>query len=117
MLRLQLESLRQLLDGDVYQKIQRLSQSYVLQVVTKPIVSNEQCNKTYNGFIRASMLCAGLPRGGRNSCGGDSGGPLVINGVLHGLVSFGIGCARPGIPGVYARVSYSINWIKNVQFN
>jgi secreted trypsin-like serine protease len=43
-----------------------------------------------------------------------------VNGVwqLHGLTSYGIGCALPGYPGVYTRVSYYINWIKSItQFN
>lgn len=50
---------------------------------------------------------------------GDSGGPLVIIGsgllwVQAGVVSFGRGCARPMIPGVYVRVSQYQNWILNV---
>jgi Trypsin len=37
---------------------------------------------------------------------GDSGGPMFDNNnKLLGLVSFGVGCGRSGIPGVYTRVS------------
>jgi hypothetical protein len=47
-----------------------------------------------------------------------TGGPLIIPGssasqdVIIGVVSWGIGCAEPGIPGVYSRVSNAYDWIK-----
>jgi len=43
---------------------------------------------------------------------GDSGGPVTQNKVLVGVVSWGIGCARAGFPGVYTRVAQLRNWIQ-----
>jgi len=78
--------------------------------VTVPLVDTGNCNdaNSYNGDILASMICAGLDAGGEDSCQGDSGGPLTRgpdNGVLTGIVSWGIGCARPNLFGVYTHVS------------
>ncbi|XP_062135434.1 uncharacterized protein LOC133845094 [Drosophila sulfurigaster albostrigata] len=83
-----------------------------LLAVDVPIVSNEVCNEDYSGLITDSMLCAGVRGvGGKDACQGDSGGPLIVDNKLHGVVSWGYGCAHPEYPGVYARVSYLREWI------
>ena len=66
------------------------------------------------------MLCAGIPgSGGIDTCQGDSGGPLAVsvNGTyyLAGVVSWGRGCAQPGYPGIYARVTSYTSWIASTQ--
>ncbi|XP_062382941.1 trypsin-1-like [Sardina pilchardus] len=91
--------------------------SDVLQQVEVPVVDNEQCDELLSASITENMICAGLPEGGKDSCQGDSGGPMVTNlkneWVQSGVVSFGFGCARPDLPGVYTRVSQYEDWIKS----
>merc|ERR1719225_972877 len=90
----------------------------VLHKVTVPVVSDEDCNESYSGngySVADSMICAGLPEGGKDSCQGDSGGPFIAgepgSEELIGIVSWGIGCARKGSPGVYTEVSFFVDWI------
>lgn len=84
----------------------------ILQSVNIPIVSNEECAEKYNpSQILESMICAGIPLGGKDSCQGDSGGPLVIKNIQYGIVSWGKGCARATHPGVYSSVANLKPWI------
>lgn len=93
------------------------SYSPELLEVELDIVDQYDCREYYNNNIDKSMLCAS--RLGKDSCLGDSGGPLIRKGnkpeddVQVGIVSWGIGCARPKYPGVYARVSQVHEWIFN----
>ncbi|XP_039466947.1 transmembrane protease serine 9-like [Oreochromis aureus] len=89
-----------------------------LMEVQVPVVGNRQCNCNYGvGEITDNMICAGLSAGGKDSCQGDSGGPMVSKQnrrwVQAGIVSFGTGCARPNLPGVYTRVSQYQTWINS----
>lgn len=49
---------------------------------------------------------------------GDSGGPMVTKQgaiwIQAGITSWGLGCAQPGLPGVYTMVSRYQTWISNI---
>ncbi|XP_049300309.1 trypsin-2-like [Anopheles funestus] len=87
--------------------------SDVLKAVNISLISTARCNdaSSYGGSIVQGMICAGNMSGGEDACQGDSGGPLVCNGLLTGVVSHGVDCARPGYPGVYSDVAYFRDWI------
>ncbi|MBM7772417.1 secreted trypsin-like serine protease [Actinokineospora baliensis] len=80
-----------------------------------PFVDDATCGGLYTRygypFSAAAMLCAGVVGvGGVDTCQGDSGGPMVAKdatGVFRqvGIVSWGIGCARPQFPGVYTEIA------------
>jgi len=81
-----------------------------LQEARVPITTDQHCAGAYSDFDAKTMVCAGFPQGGVDTCQGDSGGPMFGKnsaGALRvvGTTSFGEGCARPGRPGVYARVA------------
>jgi len=87
----------------------------ILQAIEAPI--RDIADTSYPpGWISGNMIMAGTDSTG--VCFGDSGGPLVVpdgNGWynLAGVSSWvgGGGCAVPGYPGVFARVSYFEDWI------
>lgn len=77
-----------------------------------PVIAQSVCNgpASYAGGITSRMFCAGFMAGGKDTCQGDSGGPVTKRRpdgrrVLSGIVSWGTGCARVNLPGVYTRVN------------
>jgi len=96
------------------------------------VQSNTDCQKKWRSNkapgkrdITDFMLCAISP--GKDSCRGDSGGPLITssgdgvtpgqNYELIGVVNFGGWCGaynwrKYEIPGVYARITSELDWIK-----
>jgi len=91
----------------------------VIHQVDVNIAEQSVCNTAYNGVISSDMICASAP--GKDTCQGDSGGPLVCqaeDGNMHlvGVTSWGRGCASPGYPGVYGRISHVQDWITETMF-
>uniref|UniRef100_A0A8C0HAC7 Peptidase S1 domain-containing protein n=1 Tax=Chelonoidis abingdonii TaxID=106734 RepID=A0A8C0HAC7_CHEAB len=113
----------------------------LLQCVDAPVLTEAECSDAYPGQITTNMICVGFLEGGKDSCQvsclsfslvllegvfrglvcvtpksfpsqGDSGGPVVCNGELQGIVSWGIGCALQGYPGVYTKVCNYVDWIE-----
>lgn len=93
-----------------------------LQIVRLPIISNKRCQSMYRKTghdkqITDMDLCAGYAKGGMDACEGDSGGPLIVRRpndrrwLLAGIVSNGVKCGEPLLPGVYTRVSRFMPWI------
>ncbi|KAB0792802.1 hypothetical protein PPYR_14761 [Photinus pyralis] len=95
-----------------------------LQKATVNILKMETCRAWYKSQgkktkIHDTQICAGYEQGGIDSCWADSGGPLMVTTnsgeqMVVGVVSTGIGCARPLLPGLYTRVSDFIPWIESV---
>jgi len=106
-----------------------------LHNVTLPYIPSDVCKtfKKYRTSISDTSLCAGFVDGRKDACTGDSGGPLVLRTYVGdnnndntnalfvdthvGVVSWGLGCARANKPGVYARTSARIGWIKATACN
>lgn len=102
----------------------------ILQEVQLPTIKTDECKADYQKIGKLNsekqfddtVLCAGYREGGKDSCQGDSGGPLMFpvqkdDGEFYfyqiGVVSYGIGCARAEVPGVYTRTSKFTNWISD----
>ncbi|XP_067326603.1 serine protease 27-like [Anolis sagrei] len=110
--------------GDIQQEVP-LKPPQTLQQVEMPILDRDKCNMLFNRSqlkdvednpVKSDMICAGHLEGGKDSCQGDSGGPLVCNHngvwIQAGVVSWGIDCGKPNLPGVYASVPFYADWIQ-----
>merc|ERR1712183_411740 len=109
--------------------------SFIQRKVDVPLFSNRnECNnrlkselsktspRTAANFqLSAGELCAGGEQG-KDSCDGGGGAPLVClsrskRWHVVGLVAWGVGCGRKGVPAVYVNVFHYLNWITNPSFS
>ncbi|GBP35093.1 Phenoloxidase-activating factor 2 [Eumeta japonica] len=96
----------------------------ILKEVDVPVLAHGQCQQQlrqtrlgYNYELNPGFICAGGEEG-KDACKGDGGGPMVCERggtwQLVGVVSWGIGCGQPGVPGVYVKVAHYLDWIAQV---
>nr|XP_018917301.1 PREDICTED: venom protease-like [Bemisia tabaci] len=94
--------------------------SSTLLEVSVPIWEHEFCKGQLTQVIHDTTICASAYEGGRDACQGDSGGPLFFQRTdgrwtSIGVVSWGVGCAAKGKPGVYTRLTSYLPWIAQAQ--
>jgi secreted trypsin-like serine protease len=89
-----------------------LRQQNRLRYAEVPVVPDDACAADYRRagveLVPSDSICAG--KTGVDTCQGDSGGPMVRRDakgrwLQAGIVSWGLGCARDGFPGVYTQIS------------
>jgi secreted trypsin-like serine protease len=100
-----------------------------LMEVDIKVQDRQLCQTNYQAVVPSAritenMFCAGFPEGKKDSCQGDSGGflgarlsketPEKATHTELGIVSWGIGCARPNLFGVYTRVANYGAWIREI---
>lgn len=91
----------------------------LLQINQTP--STTACDRVadYRNRDAEKTICAVSIKAGTDSCNGDSGGPMTRaqgnERVLVGLVSWGLGCAQPGMPAIYTSVPGQLDWINKAK--
>lgn len=103
-----------------------------LKAANVDVLDDALCNRTLSVItnrnwagISNHQVCAGNLTGGPDSCQGDSGIPLQVKILLpetftynlyyiYGVASFGKGCTRPKLPGIYTKVSSFLDWIEPI---
>ncbi|CAF1171190.1 unnamed protein product [Didymodactylos carnosus] len=102
--------------------------SNVLQQTNVTVYPESFCSNVSPSNLKNwnSQICCGDLQGMRDACQGDSGGGLYIKRYttdnnrfyVDGIVSYGEQCAIADKPGIYARTSYYLDWIRqSLDFN
>ncbi len=100
------------------------SYPYILRKAELQLADSGQCQESLHlvtgedWVITDRMLCAHSSTA--DACVGDSGGPLLYwdpereAWIQIGVISWGISCAVPKLPGVYANLHSLASWIRAV---
>jgi len=89
-----------------------------LRSVQVTVLDRKVCNRPdwLAGLVNQNMICAGTVDGSKDACQGDSGGPMTCwrsgRYFLRGTVSWGIGCGKAQMPGVYTDVARLNSWVR-----
>ena len=104
-----------MIDSEVYElsaHMREIEVNYIPNEVCTSIRGEYDGDQiVYFDRVTPRAMCAADVHETDDSCYGDSGGPLIHKGGtvyedrLLGIVSYGWGCAEPGLPGIYSRVS------------
>ncbi|XP_033744525.1 CUB and sushi domain-containing protein 2-like [Pecten maximus] len=107
--------------GRVHERITE-TPPYVRDVFV-PYVDRRFCShaRIGSGNFTDSMICAGYNRAYfGDACSGDSGGSMSMQRTaddpwfLVGIVSWGVGCDRPGHYGYYTHVAKFLDWVSRI---
>jgi secreted trypsin-like serine protease len=107
--------------GSVVDYEERLSP--VLKEIKLTTWNNTRANRTMTAYFERfevdhTMMAAGGVKD-EDACFGDSGGPLTVESKsrsfekLVGIVSWGVGCGKANMPGIYTRLSAVKDFIEN----
>jgi len=99
--------------------------NFIQNKVDVPLMNFNSCDRVMRGEMRKlgknnfrlsrSEVCAGGETE-KDACDGDGGAPLVCQAktgrwYVVGLVTWGVGCGKPGVPGIYANVYNMLDFI------
>ncbi|XP_039492537.1 venom protease isoform X2 [Drosophila santomea] len=96
----------------------RLQKVRLYNYGTRCRITSDRIDELPEGYNATTQLCIGSKEH-KDTCNGDSGGPVLICHDDHpcmyhvmGITSVGVGCDTPDIPGMYTRVHFYLDWIK-----
>lgn len=88
----------------------------IQRMIPAPIVPITQCNAAnmHANRVLSTIFCAGFFHAIASTvCQGNIGGGLYCNGLLAGVLTFGLSCGAANNPGVYMDIRQYRSWIES----